>query len=423
MNNLEKIDRKNIWHPFSPLAGNNPIAIKKAKGIYLYTHEGRKIMDAISSWWVNIHGHSNKKISKAISRQAGKVEQVIFAGFTHKPAVDLSKTLMKLLPKSISRIFFSDDGSTCVEVALKLAIQYWHNQGIERKKIIAIEGAYHGDTFGSMSVAERNIFSSPFNKYLFDVDWIPFPEGDGKASIARMKELVSEETAAFIFEPLVQGAAGMQMYSAEALDQLISIAKEKEVICIADEVMTGFGRTGKMFACDYLENDPDIFCLSKGITGGYLPMGVTAVDQRIVEAFDVADRSKAFFHGHSYTGNPLACAAANASMKLLMTKKCEKDIQRIAESHSEYVKSFKKTEQVMEIRQRGTILAIELHADDAGYTSNIKERIYDYFMERDLLLRPLGNVIYIIPPYIIANAELKKLYDAIDAFLEDLSKN
>lgn len=417
MNSLEKIDRKNIWHPFSPLAGNKPIAIKKAKGIYLYTYDGRRIMDAISSWWVNVHGHSHRKISKAISRQAAKVEQVIFAGFTHKPAIDLSKTLMKLLPKSISKIFFSDDGSTCVEVALKLAIQYWYNKGIERKRIIAIEGAYHGDTFGSMSVADRNIFSAPFNNYLFEVDLIPFPEGDGEASIAKMRALVSEETAAFIFEPLVQGAAGMQMYAAEVLDQLITIAKEKEVICIADEVMVGFGRTGKMFACDHLENDPDIFCLSKGITGGYLPMGVTAVNERIVEAFDVEDRAKAFFHGHSYTGNPLACAAANASMKLLQTKKCQQAIQRITASHSDYVSSFKTTKEVKEIRQRGTILAIELHAEDAGYTSNIKERIYDFFMERDLLLRPLGNVIYILPPYIIKNEELKKLYDAIDEFL------
>ncbi|MFT6865346.1 MAG: adenosylmethionine-8-amino-7-oxononanoate aminotransferase [Cyclobacteriaceae bacterium] len=420
MNNLEKIDQENIWHPFSPLAGNKPIAIKKARGIYLYTYDGRRIMDAISSWWVNIHGHSHKKISKAISRQAAQVEQVIFAGFTHKPAIDLSKTLKKLLPKTISRLFFSDDGSTSVEVALKLAIQYWYNQGVARKKVIAIAGAYHGDTFGSMSVADRNIFSAPFNSFLFDVDFIPFPEGDGHAAIAKMKELATTQTAAFIFEPLVQGAAGMQMYAPKVLDELISIAREKEIICIADEVMVGFGRTGKMFASDYLKNDPDIFCLSKGITGGYLPMGVTAISQKIVQAFDVADRTKAFFHGHSYTANPLACAAANASMRLLLTKKCQRDIQRITESHAAYVNRFKKTELIKEIRHRGTILAIELNAPDAGYTSNIKERIYDFFMERNLLLRPLGNVIYILPPYIITNLELQKLYQAIDAFLEDL---
>ncbi len=420
MSQLEKVDQKNIWHPFSPLAGNKPIAVKKAKGVYIHTMDGRKIIDAISSWWVNIHGHSHPRINKAIGRQAAKMEQVIFAGFTHKPAVDLSKTLMKLLPDSITKIFFSDNGSTSVEVAIKLAIQYWHNQGKPRRKIIALEGAYHGDTFGSMSVAERNIFSAPFNDFLFEVSFIPFPKGDGNEAIAKMKELVGDETAAFIFEPLVQGAAGMQMYAPEVLDQLMAIAKSKEVICIADEVMTGFGRTGKMFACDYLENDPDVFCLSKGITGGYLPMGVTAVNDRIVKAFDVADRAKAFFHGHSYTANPLSCAAANASMKLLLTKKCQLDIERIAMSHEAYMKRFVANDHVLEIRSRGTILAIELKADDAGYTSAIKERIYDYFMERNMLLRPLGNVIYIIPPYVITNQELSKLYHAIDDFLAQL---
>ena len=417
MSKLEDIDKENIWHPFSPLASSQPIAIKKAKGMYLYTHDGRKIMDAISSWWVNIHGHSHRKISKAISRQAAKVEQVIFAGFTHKPAIDLSKTLKQILPGNISRIFFSDDGSTSVEVALKLSIQFWYNQGKPRRKIIAIEGAYHGDTFGSMSVAERNIFSAPYDQHLFDVAFIPFPQGDGKASIEAMKALVSYDTAAFIFEPLVQGAAGMQMYAPEILDQLLDIANTKEVICIADEVMTGFGRTGKMFASDYLRNEPDLFCLSKGITGGYLPMGVTAVSKRIVAVFDVEDRAKTFFHGHSYTGNPLACAAANASMSLLMAKKCQKDIARIEERHTAFKERFVATPQVKEIRQRGTILAIELHAEDAGYTSALKDTIYDYFMERNLLLRPLGNVIYILPPYMITNQELEKIYSAIDDFL------
>jgi adenosylmethionine---8-amino-7-oxononanoate aminotransferase len=422
MKRLEEIDRENIWHPFSPLATSEPIAIKKAKGVYLYTHDGRRILDAISSWWVNIHGHSNRKISKAISRQAAKVEHVIFAGFTHKPAIDLSKTLKKILPGNISRIFFSDDGSTSVEVALKLSIHYWYNMGKPRRKIIALEGAYHGDTFGSMSVAERNIFSAPYDRHLFDVQFIPFPVGDGKASIDKMQELISEDIAAFIFEPLVQGAAGMRMYRPEVLDQLIAIAKTKDVLCIADEVMTGFGRTGKMFASDFLDNKPDLYCLSKGITGGFLPMGVTAVSERIVAAFDVADRSKTFFHGHSYTGNPLSCAAANASMALLMAKQCQKDIARIDESHTSYLTGFKMTPQVKEIRQQGTILAIELYADDAGYTSALKDVIYDYFLERNLLLRPLGNVIYILPPYVITNEELQKLYDAIDGFLKYLAE-
>lgn len=417
MNGLEKADRENVWHPFSPLAGNRPIPIKKAKGVYLHTYDGRKIIDVVSSWWVNIHGHSHKKINKAISRQAAKVEQVIFAGFTHKPAVELSKSLLKILPDSISKIFYSDNGSTAVEVALKLSIQYWYNLGKPRHKIIALEGAYHGDTFGSMSVAERNIFSAPFNDFLFEVAFIPFPEGDGANAIARMRELVSDDTAAFIFEPLVQGSAGMTMYSPEVLDQLIALARAKKIICIADEVMTGFGRTGKMFACDYLQHDPDIFCLSKGITGGYLPMGVTAMTGEIVSAFDPTDRKKTFFHGHSYTANPLACAAANASMKLLLAQKCQDDIARIAQCHTNYRQNFHHPEVVKEIRQTGTILAIEMKVDDAGYTSGIKERIYDFFMERDLLVRPMGHVIYLIPPYVITNQELDRIYKAIDAFL------
>ncbi|MFT5641285.1 MAG: adenosylmethionine-8-amino-7-oxononanoate aminotransferase [Cyclobacteriaceae bacterium] len=420
MKELEQADRANIWHPFSPLAGNEPIPIKKGRGIYIYTYDGRKIMDAISSWWVNVHGHANKKISRAITKQAGQLEHVIFAGFTHKPAIDLSKTLKNLLPTSISKFFFSDDGSTSVEVALKVAIQFWYNMGQKRTKIIALEGAYHGDTFGSMSIAERNIFSLPFFDFLFDVHFVSFPIGDGQSSIKEMQELVDDNTAIFIFEPLVQGASGMQMYQPEVLDKLISIAKAKEVVCIADEVMTGFGRTGKMFASDYLQNDPDIFCLSKGITGGYLPMGVTAISQRIVDQFDNAEREKIFFHGHSYTGNPLACAAANESMRLLMTKKCQKQIAMIEASHKEYYDGFTPTTHVLEIRHRGTILAVEMKADDKGYTSFWKERIYDFFMAYNVLLRPLGNVIYILPPYIIKKSELQHLYKLIDSFLKQV---
>lgn len=419
LTNWNKIDKKNIWHPFSPLAGNDPILIKKGDGIYLHTDDGRKIMDAISSWWVNIHGHGHKKIARAIAKQSQNLEQVIFAGFTHKPAIELSKTLMKLLPSNQSKIFFSDNGSTSVEVAIKLAIQYWHNQGVERKKIIAIEGAYHGDTFGSMSVGSRSLFSDPFTSYLFEVDFIPFPEGDGRDAIKKMKELVSLETAAFIFEPLVQGASGMRMYKPEVLDQLIAMAHEQKALCIADEVMTGFGRTGKMLASDHLKNKPDLFCLSKGITGGFLPLGVTSVSGEIVEAFDNTSKEKAFFHGHSYTANPLACAAANASMKLLQERKTQEAIDRISEQHKTFIKYLMKPKQVKDLRSCGTILAIELDADDAGYTSSLKEKIYDFFMARDILLRPLGNVIYILPPYVITSDELDQIYEAIQDFLKE----
>ncbi len=417
--NWKKVDKKNIWHPFSPLNGSDLMMVKSAKGVYLHLEDGRKIIDAISSWWVNIHGHSNRKIASAIARQASTLEQVIFAGFTHKPAARLSKTLMSILPKDQSKIFFSDDGSTSVEVALKLAIQYWHNMGAERKQLIAIEGAYHGDTFGSMSVGDRGIFSNPFSQYLFDVSFVPFPEGDGSNTIKAMEGMVSENTAAFIFEPLVQGASGMRMYEPEVLDKLIKIVRKSGGLCIADEVMTGFGRTGKTFASDYLKNKPDLFCLSKGITGGFLPMGVTSVNEKIVKAFSADEVGKIFFHGHSYTANPITCAAANASMKLLLASTTKSNIVRITQKHQSFIKFFNSPSIVADIRSRGTILAIELKADDSGYVSEIKDRIYTFFLSKDILLRPLGNVIYLIPPYIITDLQLNEIYGAIRAFLDE----
>lgn len=421
MKDWSALDRAHIWHPFSPLAGNEPLFVTRAKGLYLHTDDDRKIMDVISSWWVNIHGHSHPKIAKAIARQARELEHVIFAGFTHKPAIKLSETLLKLLPDDQSKVFFSDNGSTATEVAIKLAIQYWHNQGKVRKKIIAIEGAYHGDTFGAMSVGDRtSIFNVPFTDFLFDVDFLPFPEGNGENTLQALKRLASDEVAAFIFEPLVQGAGGMRMYTPEVLDQLIQMAQAEEIICIADEVMTGFGRTGKTFACDHVAHKPDLYCLSKGITGGFLPMGITTVSERIAAAFDSADKRKAFFHGHSYTANPMACAAANASCKLLLKKKTQKAIDRITQAHKSFVASFNPPEMVADVRCTGTILAVELKAADPGYVSTVKDQIYAHFLEKEMLLRPLGNVIYMIPPYIITDEELKTVYQAIEEFLATL---
>ena len=421
MKNWSALDRANIWHPFSPLAGNEPLFVTHAKGLYLYTEDDREIMDVISSWWVNIHGHAHPKIAKAIARQAKALEHVIFAGFTHKPAIRLSETLLELLPEDQSKVFYSDNGSTATEVAIKLAIQYWHNQGMPRRKIIAIEGAYHGDTFGAMSVGDRtSIFNVPFTDYLFDVEYLPFPEGDGENTLQAMQRLATREVAAFIFEPLVQGAGGMRMYSAVVLDQLIQMAQAQDIICIADEVMTGFGRTGKTFACDYVDHKPGIYCLSKGITGGFLPMGVTTVNERIAKAFDSTDKRKAFFHGHSYTANPMACVAANVSCKLLRKKKTQKAIRRISKSHFDFVSRFKPPEVVADVRCTGTILAVELKADDPGYVSTLKDQIYAYFLEKEILLRPLGNVIYMIPPYLITDLELQRVYDAIEAFLATL---
>lgn len=418
---LEK-DKKYVWHPYTSLQPTfEPILISAAEGIYLHTADGRKIIDAISSWWVNLHGHSNPMIAEAIAQQARKLEHVIFAGFTHEPAIELAENLLSVLPNQ-SKIFYSDNGSTAVEVAIKIAIQYWKNQGnISRKKIIALEGAYHGDTFGAMAIGSRSIFSQAFQDYLFDVEFLEFPNQQNAEKVIRQFEtLVSENNvAAFIFEPLVQGASGMRIYPAEILDRLLEIANKNTVITIADEVFTGFGRTGKLWACNYLNRPPDIMCFSKGITGGAMPLGATSCSEEIVDSFQSKDYLKTLYHGHSYTANPLACAAANASFKITMSKECQEAIRRISLSHKKFAEEVKASKKVAGVEFLGTILSINLKTEDlAGYTNNIREKLYPYFLEKNILLRPLGNVLYILPPYIITDSELETIYDAIRGFLK-----
>ena len=422
MSNWLHDDRKNIWHPFTPLTDENePLHIESGQGVYLNTPDGRKIIDAISSWWVNIHGHSNPDIAKAISEQATKLEHVIFAGFTHEPAITLSRNLLSVLPENQTKLFFSDDGSTSVEVALKMAFQYSYNQSISKSKVIALKGAYHGDTFGAMSVGDRSMFTKPFNPFLFDVAFVDFPTVQNESEVFdQFKTLVdSGDICSFIFEPLVQGAAGMCMYSASFLDALIEHAQHHDVLCIADEVFTGFGRTGKYFASDHLRNKPDIMCLSKGLTGGTLPMGITTCSQKVVAAFETSDFYKTFFHGHSYTANPLACAAANASFKLLINSLCQENIKRITAKHGHFKNEIENHKKLKEVRQTGTILALELDQGETHYANDIRKKIYNYFLKQDILLRPLGNVIYILPPYIITNEELESVYNAIRKFLDE----
>lgn len=422
MNDLITLDKKNIWHPFTPLQGIAEIPLVTAgKGVYLYTDDDRKILDAISSWWVNLHGHAHPAIATAISAQAMKLEQVIFAGFTHEPAIQLSQNLLRILPDGQAKIFFSDNGSTAVEVGLKMAFQYWHNQGIKRNKVVAIKGGYHGDTFGSMSVAERGLFTEPFNPFLFETTFIDFPNEDNADEVinAFKRIVAANDVAAFIFEPLVQAAGGMRIYSRQVLDALIAAAHEHQVVCIADEVFTGFGRTGKYFACDYLVHKPDIVTVSKGITGGFLPLGVTSCSEEIVSAFDSAELAKTFFHGHSYTANPLACAAANASFELLTGAPCQESIAMISEAHAQFAASLAKHKAVRSAKSLGTILSLELATDeDSAYENPLRHRIYPYFLERDILIRPLGNVIYLLPPYVISKNELSHLYDSIREFLD-----
>ena len=424
MNNLSQKDKESIWHPFTPLSGaTDPLLITRGEGIYLHTHDGRKIIDGISSWWVNLHGHAHPAIAKAVAEQAEKLEHVIFAGFTHEPAIQLAENLLSILPSTFSKIFFSDNGSTAVEVALKMAMQYWHNKGIDKKKIIAIEGAYHGDTFGAMSVGDRSLFTTPFSPYLFDVAFIDFPDQEHEEkSLDQFKKLINKgDVGIFIYEPLIQAAGGMRMYSPSLLNSMLEFAQQHDVICIADEVFTGFGRTGKTLASDHIHYKPDLIALSKGLTGGTLPLGVTAVNSKIVSAFKTPEFTKTFFHGHSFTANPIACAAANASFKLLMNSKCQESIVAIAQSHDQFKREVSGNTVVKEIRNLGTILAIELKVSGASsYSNNLRKIIYNFFMERNILLRPLGNTFYIVAPYCITATELRHLYDTIKEFLNAL---
>jgi adenosylmethionine-8-amino-7-oxononanoate aminotransferase len=423
MNDLLKSDKQNIWHPFTPLVGaDDPVFIKSANGVYLHTQDDKKILDAISSWWVNIHGHAHPEIAKAIADQASLLEHVIFAGFTHEPAIRLSENLLTILPNNQKKIFFSDNGSTAVEVAIKMACQYWFNKGEKRKTIVAIKGAYHGDTFGAMSVGERSLFTDPFNDYLFKTHFIDFPDGTNEDVVFDQFRaiILKGDVGGFIFEPLLQGAAGMRIYNPDTLDKMISFARQHDVVCIADEVLTGFGRTGKIFASDYLVNKPDIMAISKGITGGTLPLGVTSCSGNIVSGFETDDFSKTFFHGHSYTANPLSCAAANASFKLLMTYECKARIDRVTAWNKTFISQFEKNDKVRNARSIGTVMAIELKTEqNTGYNNNYRKKIYPYFIQRGILLRPLGNIIYTIPPYVITNEQLDQIGNAIIDFIKE----
>jgi adenosylmethionine-8-amino-7-oxononanoate aminotransferase len=402
-----------LWHPFDVLEIPEEIVITSGEGVYIHTQDGRKILDAISSWWVNLHGHNHPVINQALKDQVDKLEHVIFSGFTHQPAIELSEKLIRILPGNMSKIFLSDDGSTAVEVAIKMALQYWHNQGIPRKKIVAIEGAYHGDTFGAMSVGARSAFNAPFNSLLFDVEFIDFPENE--ISVTQLETLLqANDVAAFIYEPLIQGAGGMRIYSSDILQALIQTAKSFNVLCIADEVMTGFGRTGKNFASEHCTVFPDIICMSKGLTGGYMPLGATSCTAEVYAPFESSNVYKLFFHGHSYTGNPLACAVANASTDLLVSDQCKTQRDQIANWYILAKELLKNAKNVENVRSIGTILAVDISNNNSkGYFNETRNALYTEFLKRDILLRPLGNTVYLLPPYVISPSELAKVISAI----------
>ncbi len=421
---LSERDRELIWHPYTQMkAWPEAIGITKGKGLFLEDEDGNQYMDLIASWWVNLHGHSHPYIAKKISEQAASLEHCIFAGFTHEPAVRLAERLLPILPGRMAKIFYSDNGSTAVEVALKMAVQYYQNRGTPRRKIIALEGAYHGDTVGAMSVSERSLFTRQFDHWLFDVQFIPFPEQALTTLNILEQALQAGDVAALIVEPLVQGSAGMRMYPPKVLSNMIQLCHSYGTLVIADEVMTGFGRTGKHFACDAIKDTgPDLICLSKGLTGGTMPMGITACTLEIFDAFLSDDATKTLYHGHSFTANPLACAAALASLDLLLEPACQHSIDNICLLHAQQLLRWQDHPAIRHIRQCGTILALELNTGaETDYLNKDRDFIYKFFLSHKLLLRPLGNIIYLIPPYCISSEQLQQAYEIIELFLNQLN--
>ena len=411
-----------LWHPFTQHAvAGDAIAIEHAEGAYLYTRDGRAILDAISSWWVNTHGHSHPHIVDAIRDQATKLEQVIFAGFTHEPAETLARKLLAVAPQGLAHAFYSDSGSTAVEVAIKMAVGCWHNRGRPRHRIIAMEHAYHGDMFGAMSVGHRGVFNAAYDPMLFEVSYIPFPEhGNEHKTLEALERLLRDNPnsfAALILEPLVLGAGGMKMYGPDVLAALAAICRRHDVFTIADEVMTGFGRTGTMFACEQARMAPDLMCLSKGLTGGFLPMGVTLATAEIYDAFYSTDRSKTFFHSSSFTGNAIACAAAVANLEIWESEPVQARIDAIANHHATHLAAFRNRPEILDVRQTGTIAAIELRVPDAGYLASLGPTLNAFYLEHDVLLRTLGNVVYLLPPYCVRADDLDRVYGLIDESL------
>lgn len=411
--NLSERDKKVIWHPYTSAYSTLPISILKAEGLYLYTEQGKKIMDLNSSWWVTAHGHAHPYIADAISKQAYTLEQVIFAGFTHEPAVHLSERILSYFP-TLSKVFFSDNGSTAIEIALKMCFQAWYNQGKERKKVIAFEGSYHGDTFGSMAVSERDIFTAAFHRLLFEVTYLPYPNDENCEFVfTELKKLCqANEYASCIIEPVVQGVAGMRITKPEYISQIWKICKKYNVFTIADEVMTGFGRTGSLFACMQIQTQPDIVCLSKCITGGFLPLGLTLCSDTIFEHFLTSDKTKTFFHGHSFTGNPIACAASNANLDLFEQQETQEKLTQLYKNIAQIANQLKSFSFLYNVRYIGGILALELGKPERHYLNAISDKIRKFYLEHDMLVRPLGNTIYIIPPYCISEQELSQFHEA-----------
>ncbi|MCG8207092.1 adenosylmethionine--8-amino-7-oxononanoate transaminase [Tenacibaculum finnmarkense] len=417
---LQERDKKHLWHPLKQHQTHpDSLGIVKAKGCILTDEKGNEYIDAISSWYTCMFGHCNDFITSRVYQQMQTLDQIMFSDFTHEPAVKLSEELIKILPKNQNRIFFNDNGSTAVEASIKMALQYYFNKGEKRSTFIAFENGFHGDTFGAMSVSGLSAYNGPFEDFLMDIKRIPVPDGKNNDEIlSQLKEIISQnDIAGFIYEPLVQGAAGMKIHKAADLNEILKYLKNKNILTIADEVMTGFGKTGNNFASDEIATKPDIICLSKALTGGLVPMAITSCTEEIYSTFLSNDIAKGFFHCHTYSANPIACSAALASIELLQTKEIQDSIEFISNAHKVFEDKIKQHSKVASTRSKGVILAIDLKTNANRYGS-LRDELLKYFMEDGVFLRPIGNTIYIQPPYVITEKQLKKVYTTIEKVLD-----
>lgn len=420
MKNLSTRDQEYLWHPLTQHKRHpKMLGLVKAKGALLYDENGKEYIDGIASWYTAMYGHCNDFIIERVYEQMKSLDQVVFSGFTHEPAVQLSEELIKILPYNQKKLFFSDNGSTATEIGIKMALQYHFNKGNKKNVLLAFEGGFHGDTFGAMSVSGLSVYNGPFEDLFLEVERIPAPTQNNVENILNHLEtrLGRNDIAGFIYEPLVQGAAAMQMHDREGLCRILRLLKRYDVITVADEVMTGFGKTGTDFASDQIMVKPDIICLSKALTAGLLPMAITSCAQKIYDAFYSDDIAKGFFHGHTYTANPLACTAALAGLALLKSAEIQGNITRISDSHRAFDLIIRNHPKVARTRQCGVIYALDMKLEMERY-GNLRDQLFNHFMDNGVFLRPLGNTIYVLPPYIISEAQLQKIYGSITRVLE-----
>jgi len=418
--NLIERDRAHLWHPLTQhKTAAAPLGIVKAKGAVLFDEEGNEYIDGIASWYTCMYGHCNEYITQAITKQMQQLDFVLFSGLTHEPAVVLSEKLIPLLPNNQKKLFFNDNGSTAVEASIKMALQYHHNKGEKRDTLIAFEDGFHGDTFAAMSVSGISSYNGPFEDFLLKVKRIPVPQEDTLLEVLSLLKIITEENncAAFIYEPLVQGAAGMKFHTAKGLEALIAHCQTTDILCIADEIMTGFGKTGKNFASDYLTNTPDIMCLSKALTAGMFPLSITSCSQKVYDQFLSDEVHKGFFHAHTFSAHPIGCAAVIAGLDLLNSPNILARRSSIAKAHTVFTAQIATHTLVREVRTIGVILAIDFDIKMERY-GNLRDTLYQFFMTRGVILRPLGSTVYVLPPFVITDAQLQKTYAAILEALE-----